>query len=398
MDRIEALGKVGAQPDGSCCRLALSDGDKAGRDLVVSWMRELGLAVSVDKVGNIVGLRRGRRDLPPAMTGSHIDTVATGGKYDGNLGVLAGLEVVEALNGAGIETERPIAVAVFTDEEGSRFQPDMLGSLVYVGGMGVAEAREAVSVDGKRFGDELARIGYAGDMEPGAIRPSAFVELHIEQGPILDAEGESVAAVKDLQGISWQELTIRGKANHAGTTPISMRRDAGYGAARTIAFVRDLALELGGSQVSTVGAIRFEPGLVNVIPREAVFTVDLRNTSEERLREAEARLSAFLESLAKEQRLEISSRRLSRFEPVVFDDSIVALIEEEAAAMGYRCRRMTSGAGQDAQMLARICPTAMIFVPSVEGVSHNPAEFTRPEHVELGANVLLRTLLKLARA
>ncbi len=398
MERIETLGRVGMKADGSCCRLALSDEDKLGRDLVVSWMRELGLEVRIDKVGNIIGLRKGIKDLPPVMTGSHIDTVGTGGKFDGNLGVLAGLELVHTLNDAGVETDRPLAVAVFTDEEGARFQPDMLGSLVYAGGMGVEEALAVRGIDGKLFGEELARIGYAGTMEPGTLVPSAFVELHIEQGPVLDQAGESVAAVHNLQGISWQEVTVSGKANHAGTTPMSMRHDAGYGAARTICFARELALELGGTQVATVGSMRFEPNLVNVIPRQATFTVDLRNTDEATLKEAESRLAAFLHMLAEEQGLETSSRRLARFEPVEFDRKVVSIIEESAAAMGHKCRRITSGAGQDAQMLARICPTAMIFVPSVGGISHNPTELTRPEHVELGANVLLGTMLRLSKA
>jgi beta-ureidopropionase / N-carbamoyl-L-amino-acid hydrolase len=398
MERIETLGRVGMKADGSCCRLALSDEDKLGRDLVVSWMRELGLEVRIDKVGNIIGLRKGLKDLPPVMTGSHIDTVGTGGKFDGNLGVLAGIELVHTLNDAGVETDRPLAVAVFTDEEGARFQPDMLGSLVYAGGMGVEEALAVRGIDGKLFGEELARIGYAGTMEPGTLVPSAFVELHIEQGPVLDQAGESVAAVHNLQGISWQEVTVSGKANHAGTTPMSMRHDAGYGAARTICFARELALELGGTQVATVGSMRFEPNLVNVIPRQATFTVDLRNTDEATLKEAESRLAAFLHRLAEEQGLETSSRRLARFEPVEFDRKVVSIIEESAAAMGHKCRRITSGAGQDAQMLARICPTAMIFVPSVGGISHNPTELTRPEHVELGANVLLGTMLRLSKA
>jgi len=398
MERIETLGRVGMKADGSCCRLALSDEDKLGRDLVVSWMRELGLEVRIDKVGNIIGLRKGIKDLPPVMTGSHIDTVGTGGKFDGNLGVLAGLELVHTLNDAGVETDRPLAVAVFTDEEGARFQPDMLGSLVYAGGMGVEEALAVRGIDGKLFGEELARIGYAGTMEPGTLVPSAFVELHIEQGPVLDQAGESVAAVHNLQGISWQEVTVSGKANHAGTTPMSMRHDAGYGAARTICFARELAMELGGTQVATVGSMRFEPNLVNVIPRQATFTVDLRNTDEATLKEAESRLAAFLQRLAEEQGLETSSRRLARFEPVEFDRKVVSIIEESAAAMGHKCRRITSGAGQDAQMLARICPTAMIFVPSVGGISHNPTELTRPEHVELGANVLLGTMLRLSKA
>ena len=396
MASLQRLGEAGRRADGACCRLALTDEDKTGRDLVVSWMTSLGLRVEVDRVGNIIGMRPGEADLPPVMTGSHIDTVATGGRFDGCLGVLAGLEVVQALNEAGVRTRRPLAVAVFSNEEGVRFQPDMLGSLVYAGGLSEADALAARGIDGSIFGEELARIGYAGPLTPGAIRPHAFVELHIEQGPILDLEGGALGVVRDLQGISWQEITLRGQPNHAGTTPMRLRHDAGYGAARIACFVRDLALNLGESQVGTVGALRLAPGLINVIPGEAVVTVDLRNTDEERLKEAEDLLAAFIHELVQQEGLEVSIRRLARFEPVAFDPGIVAAIEAAAASLGQPVRPMTSGAGQDAQMLARICPAAMIFVPSIGGISHNPAEATRPEHVELGANVLLRTLLALA--
>jgi len=398
LGRLEALGAVGRRADGACCRLALTDEDQAGRDLVVSWMRELGLAVQIDRVGNILALRPGREDLPPIMTGSHIDTVATGGKYDGCLGVLAGLEVLQTLDEAGVRTRRPLAVAVFTNEEGARFHPDMLGSLVYAGGLPAAEALEARGIDGARFGDELARIGYAGSLEPGAIRPGAFVELHIEQGPILDREGALLGAVDTLQGISWQEITLTGQANHAGTTPMRLRHDAGYGAMRIACYVRDLALSFGDTQVGTVGALRLAPGLINVIPGEAVLTVDLRNSDEVRLQEAEDHLAAFVHEFAQQEGLEVSIRRLARFAPVRFDPHIVQVIEEAAESLGHSSRSMTSGAGQDAQMMARLCPTAMIFVPSVGGISHNPAEFTRPEHVALGADVLLHTLLRLAEA
>jgi len=397
LQQIEALGKVGAREDGSCCRLALSDDDRMGRDLVVSWMRELGLAVQIDRVGNIFGLRKGAEDVPPVMTGSHIDTVATGGKLDGAYGVLAGLELIWTLNEAEASTRHPIAVAVFTNEEGVRFHPDMLGSLVYAGGLDIEDAWAIPATDGPSFGEELVRIGFAGAMAPGSIVPQCFVELHIEQGPILDAEGESLGAVGNLQGISWQEVVIRGVANHAGTTPMRMRRDAAYGAARVVCFVRDLAREIGGTQVGTVGSFKVAPNLINVIPREAIITVDLRNTDEPALQAAEHRLGALLRDLADREGLEIRTRRLARFEPVVFDEGIVSVIQEAAAFLGQPIRSMTSGAGQDAQMMARICPTAMIFVPSIGGISHSPSERTRPEHLELGANVLLQTILRLAK-
>jgi N-carbamoyl-L-amino-acid hydrolase len=394
--RLEELGTVGRREDGSCCRLALTDEDRQGRDLVVSWMRELGLQVQVDRIGNLIALRPGAEDLAPVMTGSHIDTVATGGKYDGNYGVLAGLEAMRALDRAGIRTRRPLAVAVFTNEEGARFQLDMLGSLVYAGGLELERALALRATDGPALGAELERIGYNGTLAPGAIVPHAFVELHIEQGPVLDREGGDLGAVHTLQGISWTEVTLRGVANHAGTTPMALRHDAGYGAARTACFVRELTRELGGDQVGTVGSLRFAPGLVNVIPREAVLTVDLRNPDEDLLCKAERRLDAFLDRLAGEEGLEIATRRLARSGPVTFDPGVVRAIEAAAGSLGRKARPMVSGAGQDAQMLARICPAAMIFVPSIGGISHSPAERTGPGHLELGANVLLRTLLALA--
>ncbi len=396
LQQIEALGTIGAREDGSCCRLALTDDDRKGRDLVVSWMRDSGLEVRIDRVGNIFGLRKGTADLPPVMTGSHIDTVATGGKYDGAYGVLAGLELIRTLNDAGAVTHHPVAVAAFTNEEGVRFHPDMLGSLVYAGGLGAEDAWAIRATDGPSLGEELVRIGYAGAMVPGSIVPKAFVELHIEQGPILDAEGVCLGAVGDLQGISWQEVAIHGVANHAGTTPMHMRRDAGYAAARAACFVRDLAREIGGTQVGTVGSFTVAPNLINVSPREAVITVDLRNTDESRLRTAERRFDAFLHDLAEREGVEVQTRRLARFEPVVFDERIVSVIRESAESLGHPIRPMTSGAGPDAQMLARICPSAMIFVPSVGGISHNPAEYTRPEHLKLGADLLLQTVLRLA--
>lgn len=388
MRRLERLAAIGAIEGGGCARLALTDEDRAGRDLVVGWMRALGLEVAIDPIGNVFGLRRGREDVAPVMTGSHIDTVRTGGRYDGNLGVLGGLEAVETLNAAGIVTRRPIVVAFFTGEEGARFAPDMLGSLVYVGALALPAALDVVSIDGRRLGDELARIGYAGDAPPGVHRPHAYVELHIEQGPVLDAEGITIGAVADLQGISWQEIAITGQSNHAGTTPMRLRHDPGYAAAAIGGFLRDLARELGGSQVCTMGKVDLHPNLINVIAARATLTADLRNTDEALLREAERRLALFVGGLAHAEGVTIATRPLARFAPVTFDAGVVQLVERTAARLGYSCRRMTSGAGHDAQMIARIAPAAMIFVPSRGGISHNPAEFTDPAALVAGANVL----------
>jgi N-carbamoyl-L-amino-acid hydrolase len=330
------------------------------------------------------------------MTGSHIDTVATGGRYDGNYGVLAGLEVVRWLGERGIVTERPLVVAAFTNEEGVRFQPDMMGSLVHAGGLPLQQALDTRGTDGLRLGDELARIGYAGGMAPGSIVPHAYVELHIEQGPVMEAEGVEIGAVQDLQGISWQSIHFTGQSNHAGTTPMHLRRDAGHCAAAVAVFVRELALRFGGSQVATVGAIELHPNLINVIAARASVTVDLRNTDEATLQRAEQALAAFVQQLAAAQGVAVQTRQLVRFEPVQFDPRLVGLIEASAQARGHRTRRMTSGAGHDAQMMARICPAAMVFVPSVQGISHNPREHTDPADLLRGANVLLDVLLALA--
>ncbi len=394
LGRLAALAEIGATPDGGCARLALTDADRAGRDLVVGWMTALGLQVRVDAIGNVVGSMPG--EGPPVMMGSHVDTVTTGGRYDGNLGVLGGLEVIETLRDAGVTPPRPLAVAFFTDEEGSRFSPDMLGSLAYVGGIPIAEALAITDVGGARVGEELHRIGYAGPHPCPGPAPHAYVELHIEQGPVLEAEGVEIGAVTGVQGISWQEVRVEGQANHAGTTPMSMRHDAGHAAAAIATFVRRLALELGPPQVGTVGSLSLEPGLVNVVARAARLTVDLRNTDEGRLADAERRLSAFLDELARGEGVGIATRRLARFAPVAFDPGVIGLVERVARSHGRSTMRLPAGAGHDAQMLARVCPAGMIFVPSAGGMSHSPQEHTEPDALVAGANVLLEVVLALA--
>ncbi len=374
--RIEALAAIApiVGPDGSrgSARLALTDADREGRDLVVTWMGDLGLDVAIDEIGNVVGTRAGTEALAPVMTGSHIDTVRTGGRYDGNLGVLAGLEVIETLERHGVQTRHPIAVAFFTNEEGARFQPDMLGSLVFVGGMALEEALDVAAIDGPTVGAELARIGYAGPVPCPAAAPHAFVELHIEQGPVLEQAGIVIGAVTGVQGISWQRLAIDGQANHAGTTPMTMRHDAAYAAAEITAFVRRMVLELGGHQVGTVGSIEVNPNIINVVAAEATLTVDLRNTDEDVLDEAERRLQAYCDELAAREGVTITSRVLARFAPVVFDPLVVELVEATAERLGHPTMRLPAGAGHDAQMLARVCPAGMVFTPSVGGREPQP--------------------------
>lgn len=394
LQRLDALADIGSTGDGGSCRLALTDEDKAGRDLVVSWMRDLDLDVVVDAIGNVFGTWNVGAGAP-VMTGSHIDTVRTGGKYDGNYGVLAGLEVIETCKELSITPKRPLSVAIFTDEEGARFAPDMLGSLVYVGGLALEEALDAVSIDGKRLCDELVRIGYAGVAPCPGPAPHAFVELHIEQGPVLEAENDAFGAVTGVQGISWQELTIVGQSNHAGTTPMHLRRDPAYVAAMMTVYLREIAERFGGDQVCTVGKVDLHPNLINVIPARATITLDVRNTDEDTLRDAEHLIDTFCFQIEQDEGVSITKRQLARFEPVTFDERVIALVERRAQEVDARVRRMPSGAGHDAQMLARICPSAMIFVPSKDGISHNPREHTEPDELVNGANILFRVMLDL---
>ena len=396
LETINTLGTLGINETGRS-RLAASDEDKAGRDYVVSLMKGAGLEVVVDKIGNIFGIwqdesNRGKKCV---MTGSHVDSVINAGQYDGCLGVLSAIEVVRTLKESGYRPARPIVIGAFTNEEGVRYQPDMMGSLVYAGDMALDGALSAVGTDGTRLGDELKRIGYAGTVEPGFLRPEYFIELHIEQGPILDIEGVSVGAVENLQGISWQRVTITGEQNHAGTTPTYLRRDAGVAAAKVNLYLRERAVTTGKT-LATVGTISFEPNAVNVIPSKAAFTVDLRNPDCAALKEEEARLQDFFRQLEKSDGVAVKSEQLSRFDPVLFDEDIVRLVEQSANERGLSCRRITSGAGQDAQMLARICKTAMIFIPSIRGISHNPAEYSTDADVANGANILLDVVKKLS--
>ncbi len=395
-ERIHTLGAVGKDQNGERTRLAASDADKLGRDLVVKWMKETGLKVVVDRIGNIFGIweTEKNKEEKPLMIGSHIDTVINAGQYDGCLGVLGGIEVVQTLREAGYEPKRPIVVGAFTNEEGVRYSPDMMGSLVYAGGLSTKEALQTVGTDGTVLGEELKRIGYEGTVEPGFLKPYAFIELHIEQGPILDVEKIQIGAVENLQGIHWQRVTVNGLANHAGTTPTALRVDAGLAAAKVNVFLRELVERSGG--VATVGTIALKPDAVNVIPSEAVFTVDLRNPNKEKLDADEKALAEYLKELEKTDGVKIKTERMTEFDPVLFDEGIVEKIEQAAGMRGLSVRRITSGAGQDAQMMARICPTAMIFVPSVKGISHNPEEFTRDEDLIAGANVFLDVVSEMA--
>lgn len=394
-DRLQKLSEVGRTTQGGSRRLALTDADKQGRDLVRSWMLDVGLDVSIDKIGNIFGVLKGSKNKKPIMMGSHIDTVGNGGHLDGMLGVLSALEVIETYIDQKTVPIHDLCVAIFTNEEGARFQPDMMGSLVHAGGLSLDEAYATISNDGKKLKDELDNIGYLGDMECGSILASAFLELHIEQGPILEKENIQIGAVENVQGISWTSVTIKGQANHAGTTPMNMRCDAAFAASLLSVKVREITEEIGGVQVGTVGVITPKPNLINVVAGEVHMTVDLRNVDEEKLKLSEEMFATAMEDVRKQEGVLIETETLARFEPVKFDSRISSLISETASELGFSNRPMNSGAGHDAQMLARLCPTAMIFIQSRDGISHNPKEYTAEHHLKAGAEVLYKVIQKL---
>ncbi|MBZ0172747.1 MAG: M20 family metallo-hydrolase, partial [Phycisphaerales bacterium] len=387
MASLSELGRIGAynaEPEGvvGVRRVALTDEDAAGRGLVVSWFKDAGLDVSIDRIGNVYADRAGQdASLAPVMAGSHIDSVPTGGRFDGALGVLSALEAVRTLNDLNLITTRPLTIAFFTDEEGCRFGTDMLGSAVATGRIGLDRALALRDAEGVSVGDELDRIGYAGAEVVGLRRPAAFVECHVEQGPVLRREGFDLGVVTGVQGISWRRLTLTGSAAHAGATPTSYRKDAGLAAAHINVLLREMcdSGEFGPELRATMGVIRPEPCSVNVIPGRVVATVDLRNPDEAGLAAAEAALDAFCRELAEESGVSISSVQTARTPPVVFCEAVQSVIAGVASELALRHRPIVAGAGHDAQEWSRLCPTAMIFAPGErDGISHNPLEFSTP--------------------
>lgn len=397
MENLKSLGEIGRDENNNLTRLAATNEDRLGRDFVCNIMSELELKIEIYKIGNIIAIweTEDNKNRKPIFTGSHIDTVIGAGIYDGCLGVLSGLEVIQTLKENNFKPYRPIACCIFTNEEGVRFQPDMMGSLAYAKGIDIEDVLKTIGTDKTVLKDELIDIGYFGDKDPGFIKPEYFIELHIEQGPILDKKNISLGAVETLQGISWQEIEIEGIANHAGTTPMYLRKDAGYCAAATNVFLHELTRSTKTS-VSTVGSIKFEPNAINVIPSRATFTVDLRDPNKKVLDELEIKLNDFLKKLEKEIGVKIKTKQLVKFDPVIFDEEIVREVEKSAEKRKISCIRMTSGAGQDAQMMAMICPTAMIFIPSKDGISHNKNEFSSVSDIENGANILLDIIRSLS--
>jgi len=387
------MGQGGREGDG-VNRLALNDANKDGRDLFTGWLRDEGLEVRVDRIGNIFGVRKGTNPgEPPIVVGSHLDTVREAGVFDGALGVLSGLEIVRLLNQEDVDTGRAVAVAAFTNEEGARFQPDMMGSMVFTGQLDVEAAWAASDDDGVTVKDELQRIGYLGDKEMEAGR---YLELHVEQGPVLHSEGLEVGVVEGVQGMAWWDGEYTGEANHAGTTPLHLRRDALLAAAELCLRLRETAERLGGGSVATMGRLHPRPDIRNVVPGGAFFTVDFRQYERELYEGGQEIVANLIREVAERHGLEVSLTQTVDAKPVRFDPGMVDLVERKTKELGLSYKVMHSGAGHDAQFMSHVCPTAMIFVPSIGGRSHCPEEKTLKVDCVNGANVLLRCVLELS--
>ncbi|MGB0571460.1 MAG: Zn-dependent hydrolase [Alphaproteobacteria bacterium] len=396
-ESIMDIAEIGPTEKGGSRRLALTDLDREARDLFVDWCEAAGCAVSIDQMGNIFARRAGRDDsLPPVVTGSHLDTQPTGGKFDGVYGVLAGLEVIRSLNDLDYETEHPIEVVVWTNEEGSRFAPAMVSSGVFGGQFSLEHGLSRADADGLTIGQELKRIGYAGELPVGGRELHAYVEAHIEQGPILEDEEISIGVVTGAQGQRWYEITLTGQESHAGSTPMERRKDALVGAARVVELVYQTGIGNAPDGRSTVGMIESYPNSRNVIPGQVFMTAEFRHPDDDILRDMDARLRAGLQDIVDDIGLECSFEEIFYIEPIVFNDRCVAAVRNAAESRDLSARDIISGAGHDACNVAAVAPTSMIFIPCVDGISHNEIEDAKPEWVSAGGQVLLGAMLELA--
>lgn len=391
------LAKIGATQKGGVCRLTLTDLDRQGRDLVIGWAREAGLSVTIDKIGNVFMRRAGKNNaLPPIMTGSHIDTQPTGGKFDGNFGVLAGLEVIRTLNDYDIETEAPVELAFWTNEEGSRFVPVMMGSGVFANIFSLEHAYAATDIEGKTVRDELEKIGYIGTETPGDHPIGAYFESHIEQGPILEDEGITIGVVQAVLGIRWYDCVVTGMEAHAGPTPMALRKDAMQVAAKIMQEVVAIAHRFGPHGRGTVGMVQVFPNSRNVIPGQVKFSIDFRNMTDALVDEMDAAIRAFAKQTEAETGLTIAIQLVSDYPAVPFHPDCKDAVRRAANKLGYSNMDIVSGAGHDAVYMAGLAPTGMIFIPCKDGISHNEIEDTLPEQVTAGANVLLHAMLERA--
>ena len=398
-DSLMVMAEIGATQRGGCNRQALTDEDKQGRDLFASWCRNAGCTVNVDEMGNMFARRPGRNaDVPPVITGSHLDTQPTGGKFDGVYGVLAGLEVLRTLDETGVETDAPLEVVVWTNEEGARFAPAMVGSGVWSGEMQRDEVYAIEDKAGKRFGEELERIGYRGDL-PAQPRPiRAAFEAHIEQGPILEAEALQIGILTGVQGARWYDLTIEGQPVHAGPTPMEVRRDPFMGVLPILEYCYELAAKYAPWGRATFGDIKAEPGSRNTVPERLIVNVDLRHPDPAVLDEMDRLFRTFVAKSCEAKKLQGRVEELWHMPVTEFDPDCVDAVRSATAELGYSSMEMVSGAGHDALYLAKVAPTSMIFVPCKDGVSHNEAEDAKPEDLEAGCNVLLHAMLRMAKA
>ncbi|UTW03246.1 Zn-dependent hydrolase [Amphritea atlantica] len=395
-DSLMQMGEIGGTEKGGCCRLALTDLDKQARDLFTQWCEEAGCTVRVDKMGNVFARRPGKNnDLPPVVMGSHIDTQPTGGKFDGVYGVLSGLEVIRTLNDHNIETDHPVEASIWTNEEGSRFAPAMVASGVFAGVFDLEYGLSRADLDGKTMGEELQRIGYAGEHEVGSP-VKAFFEAHIEQGPILEEEETTIGVVTDAQGQRWYEVTLTGQEAHAGPTPMLRRKDALLGAARIIDEVNRIGLTNQPNACSTVGLLQVFPNSRNVIPGEVFFTIDFRHPNDEVLSKMDAELREVTAKIADQMGLQMKFEQIWYSPPVPFDKGCVDSVRQAAMDAGYSHRDIVSGAGHDACYIARVAPTGMVFVPCENGISHNEEENAKPEDLHAGCNVLFQAVLNQA--
>ena len=391
------MAQIGATEKGGVSRLALTDEDRRGRDLFVQWCEAAGCTVRVDAMGNIFARRAGKHDdLAPVLTGSHGDSQPFGGKYDGIYGVLAGVEVLRTLNDQGIETERPIEVVNWTNEEGSRFAPAMISSGVYAGVFDLEYGLSRADKAGVTSGEALQQIGYAGPRPVGGQAVHAAFELHIEQGPILEAQGITIGVVTGAQGQRWYEITVTGQEAHAGPTPMKKRRDALVASARMIDAVNRIGLANQPNACATVGFVRVSPNSRNTIPGQVFFTVDFRHPVDAVLTKMDQELRAACAGFAAETGTEAEVKEFWYFPPTPFDPDCVSAVREAAAQGGFAAMDIVSGAGHDAVYMARVAPTGMIFVPCTDGISHNEVEDAKPSDIAAGCEVLLHAMLRSA--
>lgn len=396
-DSLMEMAKIGPGIAGGNNRQTLTDEDGEARALLQEWCEQAGCSLGVDRIGNMFARREGSDlDALPVYVGSHLDTQPTGGKYDGVLGVLGALEILRTLNDLNIKTKHPIVLVNWTNEEGTRYPPAMLGSAVFAGILDLDLAYAQKDADGLLLGDELKRIGWCGDEEVGARKMQAFFELHIEQGPILEAEQKDIGIVTHGQGLSWTEITVTGKESHTGTTPMPLRKNAGLGMAKIIALVDQIALSHAPNAMGAVGHIEIHPNSRNVIPGQAIFTVDLRSPDEPVLRAVEAKLQAGAKEIGDAMGLEISFKSVGGFDPITFDETCVTALRSAAEKLGYSHIDIVSGAGHDACWINRVAPTAMVMCPCVDGLSHNEAEEISKEWAVAGTDVLMGAVIETA--